>query len=183
MSVNVSAVQFSRSDFIGVVKEALQTSQIDPRYLELELTEGLLLHDIQGAAAKLKELKKLGVFIAIDDFGTGYSSLRYLKQLPIDTLKIDQSFIRDMRIHDPAKGKDKALVEAIIMLGHNLGMNIIAEGVELQEQLDFLRDTKCEEIQGYIYCKPLSSADVENFMAQGGPGEKLSASLLAVYPA
>jgi diguanylate cyclase (GGDEF)-like protein len=183
MSVNVSAVQFSRSDFIGVVKEALQTSQIDPGYLELELTEGLLLHDIQGAAAKLRELKKLGVFIAIDDFGTGYSSLRYLKQLPIDTLKIDQSFIRDMRIHDPAKGKDKALVEAIIMLGHNLGMNIIAEGVELQEQLDFLRDSKCEEIQGYIYCKPLSSADVESFMAQGGPGEKLSANLLAVHPA
>lgn len=173
MSVNVSAVQFGRNDFIGIVEEALRTSQIDPGCLEIELTEGLLLNDIQGAAAKLKELKKLGVYIAIDDFGTGYSSLRYLKQLPIDTLKIDQSFIRDMRVFDPAKGKDRALVQAIILLGHNLGMNIIAEGVELQEQVDFLRESDCEEIQGYIFCKPLPSAGVEDFMAQGGPGEKL----------
>lgn len=182
MSVNVSAVQFNRNDFTSIVQEALQTSQLDPGYLELELTEGLLLQDIQGAAAKLKELKKLGVYIAIDDFGTGYSSLRYLKQLPIDTLKIDQSFIRDMRIYDPAKGKDKALVEAIIMLGHNLGMNIIAEGVELQEHVDFLRNSRCEEIQGYIYCKPIPASDIEIFMAQGGPGEKLSADLLKNRP-
>jgi diguanylate cyclase (GGDEF)-like protein len=182
MSVNVSAVQFNRNDFIGIVREALQTSQLDPQYLELELTEGLLLQDIQGAAAKLKELKKLGVYIAIDDFGTGYSSLRYLKQLPIDTLKIDQSFIRDMRIYDPAKVKDKALVEAIIMLGHNLGMNIIAEGVELQEHVDFLRNSKCEEIQGYIYCKPIPALEIETFMAQGGPGERLSATLLHNQP-
>ncbi len=179
MSINVSAVQFTRNDFVSVVKEALHVSQVNPGCIELELTEGLLLQDIQGAAAKLKELKKLGVYIAIDDFGTGYSSLRYLKQLPIDTLKIDQSFIRDMRIHDPAKGKDKALVEAIIMLGHTLSMHIIAEGVELQEQLDFLRECKCEEIQGFIYCKPIPATDVEKFMAPGGEGEKLSASLLA----
>jgi EAL domain-containing protein (putative c-di-GMP-specific phosphodiesterase class I) len=145
--------------------------------LELELTEGLLLQDIVGAAAKLKELKKLGVYISIDDFGTGYSSLRYLKQLPIDTLKIDQSFIKDMETSNLVKSKDKALVETIIMLGHNLGMNIIAEGVETQAQFDFLREKGCEEIQGFLYCKPLPAAEVERFMGQSGCGEEDSASL------
>lgn len=180
MSVNVSAVQFSRNDFLSLVKEALQTSELAPGWLELELTEGLLLQDIHGAATKLKELKKLGIYIAIDDFGTGYSSLRYLKQLPIDTLKIDQSFIKDMKVSDLVQSKDKALVEAIIMLGHNLGMHIIAEGVELQGQLDFLRASHCEEIQGYLFCKPLPTDEVEHFMAQGGKGEELSARLLAI---
>ncbi len=180
MSVNVSAVQFSRNDFLSLVKEALQTSELAPGCLELELTEGLLLQDIHGAATKLKELKKLGVYIAIDDFGTGYSSLRYLKQLPIDTLKIDQSFIKDMTVSDRVQSKDKALVEAIIMLGHNLGMHIIAEGVELQGQLDFLRASNCEEIQGYLFCRPLPTDEVEHFMAQGGKGDELSARLLTI---
>ena len=128
----------------------------------------------------IKELKKLGVYIAIDDFGTGYSSLRYLKQLPIDTLKIDQSFIKDMTVSDRVQSKDKALVEAIIMLGHNLGMHIIAEGVELQGQLDFLRASHCEEIQGYLFCRPLPTDEVEHFMAEGGKGDGLSARLLAI---
>ncbi|MDB5080400.1 MAG: hypothetical protein JWP00_2324 [Chloroflexi bacterium] len=179
MSVNVSVIQFTRNDFVSIVQEALQTHDLDPNWLELELTEGLLLRDMHGAANKLKELKKLGVYIAIDDFGTGYSSLRYLKQLPIDTLKIDQSFIKDMKFTDMVRSKDKALVEAIIMLGHNLGMNIIAEGVELQEQLDFLRGNGCEEIQGYLFCKPLPSVEVANFMRPEGQGPQLSARLLA----
>lgn len=166
MAVNVSAVQFTRNDFLSGVKATLERNELEAGWLELELTEGLLLQDITGAATKLKELKKLGVYISIDDFGTGYSSLRYLKQLPIDTLKIDQSFIKDMEISNLVKSKDKALVETIIMLGHNLGMHIIAEGVETQAQLDFLRDKACEEIQGYLYCRPLPPTEVERFMLE-----------------
>jgi diguanylate cyclase (GGDEF)-like protein len=164
IGVNVSALQFRREDFVELVIEALQRSKLEPCYLELELTEGLLLGDTQGTISKLKQLKELGVTIAIDDFGTGYSSLSYLQRLPIDTLKIDQSFVRRYGVGDEEDEKYEALLKAISMLGHNLKMKVIAEGVETEYQKAYLEQIGCEEVQGYLFSRPLNATDLEKFM-------------------
>ncbi|MDB5079993.1 MAG: hypothetical protein JWP00_1917 [Chloroflexi bacterium] len=162
VSVNVSALQFNRDDFVNVVTNALEKSGLDPEWLELELTEGLLLGDTYLIASKLHNLKEIGVYLAIDDFGTGYSSLRYLQQLPIDTLKIDQSFVRILgSVHETPKAK--ALLKAIAMLGLNLGMRVIAEGVETSQQMDYLTEIGCHEIQGFLVSRPLPVADYDGF--------------------
>ncbi|MBN9387224.1 MAG: EAL domain-containing protein [Chloroflexi bacterium] len=167
VSVNVSALQFGRDDFIDTVLHALDKSGLDPQWLELELTEGLLLGDTHSIAAKLNQLKEIGVYLAIDDFGTGYSSLRYLQQLPIDTLKIDQSFVRTLGTVQESP-KTKALLKTIAMLGHNLDMRVIAEGVETSQQLDYLEEIGCQEIQGYYISRPLRVQELEGFIRQGG---------------
>ncbi|NWB90447.1 two-component system response regulator [Pseudomonas agarici] len=151
VSVNISAVQFREESFLAMVKDILLDSGLAPQWLELEITEGVLARDIDNARETLVALRALGVRVAIDDFGTGYSSLAYLKRFPIDVLKIDQSFVRDML----ADKSDLAIVEAIIKLGQALGLELVAEGVETQRQADLLLERGCRIMQGYLYCRPL----------------------------
>jgi EAL domain-containing protein (putative c-di-GMP-specific phosphodiesterase class I) len=151
MGVNLSPVQFRQPDLLEVVQRTLRDTDVDPRWLELELTEGMLMHEVTATLDCLRGLKELGVHLSIDDFGTGYSSLSYLKQFPIDTLKIDQSFVRDVT----SNADDAAIVTSIILMGHGLKLNIIAEGVETDSQLEFLRVLRCNEIQGYLISPPV----------------------------
>ena len=151
MSVNVSARQFRQPDFVAQVRKALNSQAIGPGKLKLELTESLLLDDVEGTVGKMVELKGLGVSLSLDDFGTGYSSLSYLKRLPLDQLKIDQSFVRDVLV-DP---NDAAIACTIVALAHSLGLGVIAEGVETEEQLLFLAANNCHAYQGYLFSRPL----------------------------
>ncbi len=160
VAINCSPVQFTRGNMIADIDEALKASQIDPNLLEIELTENLFLHNIENGIQLLNSLKGLGVQIAIDDFATGVSSLSYLKRLPVDKLKIDRAFVEELHVD---KG-DEAIVSAIVTLGHRLGLKIVAEGVELEEQYDILRKLKCNEIQGYYFSYPLSSDDFEQWV-------------------
>lgn len=157
MSVNLSAKQFRSSDFLKTISETLAETEIDPKNLKIEITEGSVMEDEKENIEKLNELKKLGVRISIDDFGIGYSSLNYLKRLPIHDLKIYKSFIRDI-INDPS---DLAITQAIISMGRSLNLNVIAEGVEKEEQLEILLRNNCEEAQGYYFSRPLTEAEFE----------------------
>ena len=150
VAVNLSVHQF-RENILDRVKEALEASGLEARHLELEITESTLMDDVDHAVSIMKSLHELGVHISVDDFGTGYSSLSYLKRLPLDSLKIDRSFVKDT----PTDDDDSAIVASIISLAHNLGLNVIAEGVENKEQLDFLRSLECNEYQGYFYSPPV----------------------------
>ncbi len=156
VSVNVSARQFHRRDFTRVVERVLETTGLDPRWLALEVTETALMQDVERARATLTVLRHLGVGIVIDDFGTGHSSLSYLKQLPVDVLKIDQSFVEGV----PRAAEDSALTGAIIAMGHALGLEVVAEGVERLEQKAFLQGKGCDKIQGYLYHPPLRPEQV-----------------------
>jgi len=151
IAVNVSARHFQQRNFYARPVEILDETRLDPKSLELELIETSIMEDAESAAKLLAEIRKLGVRIAIDDFGTGYSSLSYLKRLPIDTVKLDRSFVNGATT-DP---DDAALVMAIITLAHNLRLTVIAEGVETAEQLSFLRELRCDEAQGYLFSKPV----------------------------
>ena len=155
VAVNVSPHQFQLKNFVAQVSSCIAEAGIDAGQLELELTEGVLIQNIGDTLEKLKALKALGVRIAIDDFGTGYSSLNYLKRFPLDTLKIDQSFVRDIS-SDP---NDAAIVQTIIALAANLNLRVMAEGVETEQQLAFLRDRKCDSFQGYLCSRPLPQTD------------------------
>ena len=134
----------------------------DPAFLELEITESLLVENVEAAVSILGDFHKEGLKISIDDFGTGYSSLSYLKRFPINTLKIDRSFVRDV-IDDP---DDAVITAAIVALARSLRMNVIAEGVETLEQLDYLKSLQCDEAQGFYFSKPLSATDFESFLQQ-----------------
>jgi len=162
VAVNCSPVQFTRGNMISDIEDALQQSDIDPSLLEIELTENLFLHNIDNGIQLLTHMKNLGVQIAIDDFGTGVSSLSYLKHLPVDKLKIDGMFVRDLHTD---KG-DEAIVSALVTLGHNLGLSIVAEGVEKKEQLDILTRFNCNEIQGYYVSYPLTTAEFEQWILE-----------------
>lgn len=162
MAVNLSARQFQQPKLVDTIAEILKETGLDPRYLELELTEGSIMKDPDEAIGKLHELKGMGVKISIDDFGTGYSSLNYLKRFPIDTLKIDQSFVSELNT-DP---DDAAIVTAIITLAHALKLNVIAEGVETKEQLGFLRRLHCDEVQGYLFAKGISAEEFTELLMQ-----------------
>ncbi|MGB1297337.1 MAG: sensor domain-containing protein [Psychrobium sp.] len=162
MSVNVSAKQLQSDDLINHVKNALEISGLAPQYLELEITESFILHQPDDAITRLHKLRELGVTLAIDDFGTGYSSLSYLKRLPVHRLKIDRSFIGDI----PQDTNDTAITQAIIVMAEQLGLAIIAEGVETQEQAQFLLRNKCSQAQGYLYSKPLDSSQAEAFISK-----------------
>ncbi len=151
IAVNVSALQFRQKDFVEMVGRVLSAYGVAPSRLELEVTESVVMHDVEDVIEKMKQLKALGVGIAIDDFGKGYSSLTYLKRFPITKLKIDQAFIRDCT-HDP---EDASIVQAIISLANSLGLEMIAEGVETPEQLEFLRRNRCEMAQGYLLGRPM----------------------------
>jgi diguanylate cyclase (GGDEF)-like protein len=160
LSLNLSARQFRRNDFATQVYSVIQSSGIDPNTLELELTESMLMENVNATDATLHLLKEMGVGLSIDDFGTGYSSLSYLQRFPIDSIKIAQAFMRDIpEIPDVA-----AIVKAIIALGRNLRVKIIAEGVEKKEQLAFLKEQECDVIQGYLICKPLPADQMTDFI-------------------
>jgi EAL domain-containing protein (putative c-di-GMP-specific phosphodiesterase class I) len=162
LSVNFSARQFQQPAFISSVAEILKETNLDPRWLELELTESSIMKEPEQAIEKLHELKLMGVKVAIDDFGTGYSSLNYLKRFPIDTLKIDKAFVADV-CKDP---HDTAIVRAIITLGHALDLTVIAEGVETQEQLQYLSSLGCDVVQGFLFSKSLSAPVFEELLME-----------------
>jgi diguanylate cyclase (GGDEF)-like protein/PAS domain S-box-containing protein len=153
VSVNVSARQFQEKDWVERVAAALEESGLDACYLELELTESMIMQDVQQAVETMHRLEKLGVHLAIDDFGTGYSSLASLKRFPVGRLKIDRSFVQDL----PADEDDAAIARAVISLAHSLQLRVIAEGVETRDQIDFLREAGCDEIQGYYLSRPIDA--------------------------
>lgn len=163
MSVNLSGQQIVESSLLQTVTDSLAESRFDPRYLELELTEGFIMQQPDEVIVLLDSLRAMGVSIAIDDFGTGYSSLSYLKQLPVQKLKIDRSFVRDI----PADPDDMAITSAIVALGHRLQMSIVAEGVETEEQLAFLIDEGCEEAQGYLFSMPIHQHELIPLLQSG----------------
>ncbi|MDU0459221.1 MAG: EAL domain-containing protein [Geobacteraceae bacterium] len=163
VAVNLSARQLRDNAFVPLVIQILAETGLDPHCLELELTESALMGDSSDTVCKLLRLKEMGIGISVDDFGTGYSSLSYLKHLPIDTIKVDRSFVRDI-VNDP---DDAAIVDAIVAMAHSLKLNVIAEGVETVEQLEFLRQRKCQQAQGYYFARPLDPQQFEAFMSQG----------------
>ena len=160
MSVNVSAIDFRQRGFVEGIEQVLKQTGLDPSLLELEITEGVLMQNVDATVTALNRIKAMGVRLAIDDFGTGYSSLSYLRRFPIDVLKIDQSFIRGLS----RDINDAALVSAIISLGKSLKLTIIAEGVETLEQLDFLKAHQCEEGQGYYFSKAVAPDDFVHYL-------------------
>jgi predicted signal transduction protein with EAL and GGDEF domain len=164
VAVNVSPVQFKNEDFVRTVADALKTSHLPARRLELEITELVLVQDSSAVLAMLHQIRALGATVAMDDFGSGYSSLGYLRSFPFDKIKIDQSFIRDM-----SKQKDGlAILRAIVGLGRSLGIVTTAEGVETQRQLEILRAEGCTEAQGYLFSKPRPAAEVREWRASRG---------------
>ena len=164
ISVNMSSRQFQSDNLLQIVKNALTDSQLNPIYLELELTESVLMaeesDEINNIILLLTELRSIGIKIAIDDFGTGYSSLSYLKRFPVNSLKIDRSFVKDI----PIDNDDAAITRAIIALAHSLRLYVIAEGVETLEQLEFLQNQQCEIIQGYYFSTPLCTEDMTKML-------------------
>jgi diguanylate cyclase (GGDEF)-like protein/PAS domain S-box-containing protein len=163
MAVNVSARQFLQTDFVDRVLATLASTQATPRLLKLELTESMLVDDVEAVIAKMGALKARGVSFSLDDFGTGYSSLSYLKRLPLDQLKIDQGFVRNI-VTDP---NDAAIAKMVMALAESLGLTVIAEGVELQAQADFLAHLGCHVYQGYLFSKPLALDALEAFASRG----------------
>ena len=160
VSVNVSARQFKEKTLIARVVDALGDSGLQPRYLELELTESLIMQDVEQAVATMRSLQLLGVQLSIDDFGTGYSSLSALKTFPVARLKIDRSFIKDL----PSNENDRAVASAVISLGQKLNLRVIAEGVETEDQIAFLRQHDCDEMQGFHFSKPVTAQGIEELI-------------------
>ena len=165
VAINLSPFQIVQEDIIDIVKNALSSAELKSEYLDIELTETSLISNTEQTARVLNELHQLGVGITIDDFGTGYSSLYYLKKLPVDTLKIDQSFVRDIT----SDMNDAAIVKAVIALAHNLELNVIAEGVEQKEQLFFLQKNNCDQIQGFLFSTPLPNEEMTTFLQEYTP--------------
>jgi diguanylate cyclase (GGDEF)-like protein/PAS domain S-box-containing protein len=162
VAVNLSARQFQQSDLVEVIKHTLDETGLSAELLELELTERMVMGDVDEAIRTMQALRELGLSLAIDDFGTGYSSLSYLKRFPINTLKIDQSFVRDLTIDSD----DASIVQAIIAMGRQLDLHVVAEGVETEEQLEFLRQHGCGEIQGYLMSRPLPDGEFVKLLQQ-----------------
>ena len=152
IAVNVSGVQFGQKNFATRVADILARTGIPPECLELEITESILMNDVSGAMQTLRRLKEMNIKISVDDFGTGYSSLSYLNKLPIDTLKIDRSFV----MHVPDNRGDSMITSAIIALAHSLDLQVVAEGVETEQQAEFLLNNGCQVMQGYLYSKPVA---------------------------
>jgi EAL domain-containing protein (putative c-di-GMP-specific phosphodiesterase class I) len=171
MSVNLSPLQVFEADVVDTVRNALSRSGLPPHALLLELTEEVMIKDAEVAALRLDEIKRLGVGLAIDDFGTGYSSLSYLRRLPVDTLKIDKSFVDGLT----AGPTESAFGKLIIDFAHTLGLRTVAEGVEEPEQATALRRLGCHLAQGYLFAKPLPAAEIEALLESGGPNHSWAA--------
>jgi EAL domain-containing protein (putative c-di-GMP-specific phosphodiesterase class I) len=163
VAVNVSAKQFRQPDYVSLVKTAIDHHQINPTLLKLELTESIILDDIDDSILKMYELKALGITFSMDDFGTGYSSLAYLAKLPLDQLKIDKSFVDNI----PGTKNDEMITRTIITIGIELEMNVIAEGVETRMQKDFLQANGCTTYQGYLFSRPLPIETLEELINAG----------------
>lgn len=179
ISVNLSAKQLDQSDLVEQVKAVLEDTGLDPRCLKLEITESVLMDNPQVVIGKLERLKALGVKLAIDDFGTGYSSLAYLHQFPIDTLKIDRSFISGIQ----CLGKESEIVRTIVSLAHGMGMDVVAEGVETSEQIGRLTGLKCEFGQGFIFSRPVSAAESKIFIELAPMGKAAASASAHTSPA
>ena len=165
MAVNISSQQIEQDGFCDYISQLLQEYQMDGSMLELEVTEGALLNDGEHIIAKLNMLANMGIKIALDDFGTGYSSLSYLQKFPINTIKIDQSFVRGL----PSDPNNVSIVTAICAMAQGLKMNLIAEGVEKSEQLRFLHSLNCNEAQGFLFSKPLPGNEITGLLMRNGP--------------
>jgi predicted signal transduction protein with EAL and GGDEF domain len=164
VAVNVAGLQIERGDIVASVQDVLQQTRLAPQLLELEITEGFIMGDAEYALRVLAELKQLGVTTSIDDFGTGYSSLSYLKRIPIDNLKVDQSFVRDL----PDDLEDAAITRAVIALAKSLGYKVIAEGVESEAQRAFLLQEQCSHAQGYLFARPMPADEFECWLKRTG---------------
>jgi EAL domain-containing protein (putative c-di-GMP-specific phosphodiesterase class I) len=164
IAINISAVELRAKDFVAGVRAILLETGLEPRYLELELTETFLMQDSKSTAAVLRALKAMGLQLALDDFGTGYSSLSYLRRFPIDTLKIDRSFVRDLTMD----ADDASIVSAVISMGKKLHMQVVAEGVETPQQLAFLKEQGCPEGQGYYFSRPIVAEEFARLLRRGG---------------
>ncbi len=169
ISVNLSPRQFSDPELLPYIKRTLMETGIEPARLELEITESMVMHNAERALQKLNEIKALGIRIAIDDFGTGYSSLSQLKKFPVDTLKVDRSFIRELQTDE----EDRAITQAIITMAKTLGLTVVAEGVETAEQQTFLSNHACDEIQGYYFSRPIPCSDFEKLLRTHKPAPLL----------
>ena len=167
VAVNLSARQFIDGGLVIEVAHALAQTELPPDLLELEITESMMMAHPERAAETLLEIKAMGVHISIDDFGTGYSSLARLKKFPIESVKIDRSFIADVAV-DP---DDAAIVSAVIAMAHNLRLKVVAEGVETLEQIRFLRERNCDEVQGYLISRPISPQQVSEFVTRRTPNQ------------
>jgi diguanylate cyclase len=163
IAVNISSVELRAPSFTSAVRAILAETRLEPRYLELELTETFLMQDSSSTADVLHELKDIGVRLALDDFGTGYSSLSYLKRFPIDALKIDRSFIHNLA----TDANDASIVAAVIGMGENLHIRVVAEGVETREQLEILQRHSCPQGQGFYFCGPVSAQEIGHLLEQG----------------
>jgi EAL domain-containing protein (putative c-di-GMP-specific phosphodiesterase class I) len=162
ISVNLSGMQLKQHNLVTRITRILDNSQLCPNLLELELTEGVLMENAEDTIRTLCELKNMGIRLSIDDFGTGYSSLSYLKRFPIDTLKIDQSFVKDITTDED----DNEIASTIIAMAHNLRLKVIAEGVETKAQLDILKSKNCDQVQGYFFSRPLVEADLCQLLSE-----------------
>ncbi|MGA2551175.1 MAG: EAL domain-containing protein [Burkholderiaceae bacterium] len=175
VGVNISAAEFRSKGFLGLVCEILEETGLDPRHLELELTESSLIRDVESTLSVLQSLSAMGVRLAVDDFGTGYSSLSYLNHFPIDTLKIDQSFVRDVTDNE----SNATIVSTVIAMGRNLHQRIVAEGVETGRQLEFLRSEHCGEGQGYLFSQPVPASAFTKLLQNGLAREGTASEVLA----
>jgi EAL domain-containing protein (putative c-di-GMP-specific phosphodiesterase class I) len=163
IAVNLSARQFNQPELVDMIASIVKQTELPAHCLEIELTETLVMTDVGRNVEVLNKLRELGIKLAIDDFGTGYSSLSYLKRFPIDMLKIDQSFVKELC----QNSNDAAIASAIISMAHSMEMKVIAEGVETEEQCEFLAQQGCDEIQGYLFSRPLAPDDFENLLREG----------------
>jgi EAL domain-containing protein (putative c-di-GMP-specific phosphodiesterase class I) len=163
VSVNVSSLQFARPDFYDTVAAALMNSGLPPQCLELELTESMIMRDVEEAVRRMWQVRRLGVSMSIDDFGTGYSSLSYLRRLPVDSLKIDRSFVAEVT----SSGSSLPLIQTIIVLAHNMGLTVVAEGVETREQHNVLRSLGCDKVQGHLFGEPMPVEAIERLLEAG----------------
>ncbi|MBC5810797.1 MAG: EAL domain-containing protein, partial [Candidatus Eremiobacteraeota bacterium] len=162
VAFNVSARQLLDAEFSAMIAAALEEHDVPPALLELEITESAVMSDLAGAKRAVAEVKALGARFALDDFGTGYSTLSYLKHFPVDALKIDRAFVRDL----PGDRGDGAIVSAIVALGHALGLRVVAEGVETAEQAALVRKLGCDEQQGFYYARPVAAREAEALLAR-----------------
>ncbi|NQD93855.1 EAL domain-containing protein, partial [Pseudomonas sp. CrR25] len=176
VAVNCSALNLGREELVQEVRDALHSTGVSPQRLELEVTENALMGNINRAVGLLQQIRELGVSLSIDDFGTGYSSLAYLKRLPLDTLKIDRSFIQDV----PSSHQDMEIIQAIIGMAHTLHLKVVAEGVETPQQLEFLQEHGCDFVQGYLLSRPLPLAQLREFLHRYRVTDQ-SAPLLSGY--
>ena len=159
VAVNISVIEFHQKNFLSDLKAILKEVDLEARYLELEITESVLMNKAEASMNLLNELKNLGIKLGVDDFGTGYSSLSYLKLFPLDILKIDQSFVSDITSNDNNHNNDTNIINAIVSMGNGLKLKVIAEGIETETQFAFLQAINCEDGQGFLFSPPISAGE------------------------